>query len=272
MLIRVTGEGGLLLEGPEDFGSFAIEIDVNAGRCARAALSRIARLEGENYAWVRQDGLRAISPRAGDAEWEAGLAKMVSYAASKGWLDPQGAIRAHIVNAEALAAAGRDGREAVDAQAFKQAMRNLAGGVAVVATGQGDARSGLTITAVTSVSVEPPCLLICVNKSSASHDVILANGTFAVSLLGAQHEELAMRFAGAGGVSGLDRFALGEWDCGATGSPILADAICSMDCELLMHQSVGSHGVFIGRVVGTEHRAGSSLVNFQGQLVGLAAN
>ncbi len=272
MLIRVTGDGGLLLEGPEDFGSFAIEIDSGAGQMAGAALARIARVEGENYAWVRQDGLRTIAPRAGDADWEAGLAKMIAYAASKGWLDPEGAIRAHIVNAEALAGAAQDSLAAVDGQAFKQAMRNLAGGVAVVATGQGNDRSGLTVTAVTSVSVEPPCLLICVNKSSASHDLIIANGTFAVNLLGSQHEQLAMRFAGAGGVTGLDRFDLGTWESGPTGSPMLADAICSMDCELLIHQSVGSHGVFIGRVVGTQHRTGSPLVNFQGQLVALAGN
>lgn len=270
MLIKVTDAGGLLLEGSEDFGSFSIEIGENAGRCAGAALARIARMEGEGYAWVRQDGLRAICPRAGEAEWEAGLAKMVGFAASKGWLDPEGAIRAHIVNSEALAGANPDSLAAVDSLSFKQAMRNLAGGVAVVATGHGAAKSGLTVTAVTSVSIEPPCLLICVNKSSASHDVILANGNFAVSLLGSQHEEIAMRFAGAGGVTGIDRFDLGQWDCGPTGSPLLADAICSMDCELLMHQSVGSHGVFIGRVVGTRHFAGAPLVNFQGQLVALA--
>ncbi|MGB3500619.1 MAG: flavin reductase family protein [Mesorhizobium sp.] len=272
MLIRVTSQGRLFLEKSDDFRSFAIEIDADAGHCAGPALARIARLEGDAYAWVSQDGLRALSTRAGDAEWEAGLAGMVKYAASKGWLDPQGAIRAHIVNADALSAAKADGLAGVDVQSFKQAMRNLAGGVAIVATGCGSEKSGLTVTAVTSVSIDPPCLLICVNKSSASHDAILANGTFAVSILGDQHDELARRFAGVDGVTGLARFELGDWESGATGSPILADAICSLDCELLMHQSVGSHGVFIGRVVATNDVAGAPLVNFQGQFVGLTGH
>lgn len=272
MLIKVTDRGDLLLEGAEDFGRFSISIDPGAGALAGAALDRIARLDGTDYAWVSQEGLRTISPFAGVAEWESGLARMAAYAASKGWLDPEGAIRAHIVNAQAMVRESDDTLAAVDADHFKQAMRNLAGGVAIVATGSAGNRTGLTVTAVTSVSTEPPCLLVCVNKSSLSHDAILANGRFSVNLLGTQHEALAMRFAGMCGLSGAARFEGSNWESGRTGSPFLTEAICAMDCEILMHQAVGSHGIFIGRVVGTKHGEGAPLVNFRGRMMALGGN
>ncbi|TKT69727.1 flavin reductase [Aquamicrobium sp. LC103] len=197
---------------------------------------------------------------------------MLDFAATKGWLDPDGAIRAHIENAEALARQGREALPGVNAQCFKDAMRNLAGGVALVTTGEGNRRSGLTVTAVTSVSAEPPCLLVCVNTSSASHDAILANGAFAVSLLGARHEEVALRFAGVGGIKGAERFLGTDWVPGPTRSPMLTDALCAMDCEVLMHQVVGSHGIFIARVVSTRNGAGEPLVNFQGKLRAFCGN
>jgi len=158
-----------------------------------------------------------------------------------------------------------------DAAAFRAAMRNLAGGVAIVTTGQGEARRGLTVTAVTSVSAEPPLLLVCVNASSGSHDALLRQGRFGVNLLGLEQAELALRFAGAGGVQGAARFAGEAWTQAAGGAPLLDSALCAMECRLETHQRAGSHGIFIGRVLATRQRAGEPLLNFQGAFRALAA-
>lgn len=154
----------------------------------------------------------------------------------------------------------------VQATEFRHAMRHLASGVAIVATGVGQLRRGLTVSSVTSVCTDPPCLLVGINTTSETHDQILANGCFGVSLLQEGQEQLARRFAGAGGIAGVDRFESASWDRGLTGAPLLATAICGIECVLQQHQVVGSHGLFIGRIVATQSRGGSPVVNFQGEL------
>ncbi|NYG43610.1 flavin reductase [Bradyrhizobium sp. IAR9] len=152
----------------------------------------------------------------------------------------------------------------VEAAEFRLAMRNLASGVAIVATGTGTARRGLTVSSVTSLCMEPPCLLVGVNASSETHAAILANGCFGISLLGSGQENLALRFAG--GAKGIDRFATSPWVQGVLDVPLLEPAIGVLECVLHHHQMVGTHGLFIGRIVATRGGDGDPLVNFQGAL------
>ncbi|BCH28942.1 hypothetical protein MesoLjLc_08720 [Mesorhizobium sp. L-8-10] len=267
MEIRVTGEGGLLLAGDDDFTSFAVAVEANARCRAADALRPIARLDGESNAWIDPEQLRGLAPRAGHPEWEKGFSAMVAYAERKGWVDANGAIRAHIVEREPVVAQ----MPPVAVDDFKQAMRNLAGGVAIVATGADSGRRGMTVTAVTSVSAEPPCLLVCVNRSAEAHDVIVANGRFSVNLLDVDHKELALRFAGQDGTKGASRFDEGRWGTGALDLPVLEDALCAIECELMASHVVGSHSMFVGSIVGVDSRAGEPLVNFQGRLQTLEA-
>lgn len=161
--------------------------------------------------------------------------------------------------------------QAIDIEQFRLAMRNLAGGVSIVATGSGEDRRGMTVSAVTSVSAEPPCLLVCVNRTAEAHDHIVANGAFSVNLLGFEHKDLAMRFAGVGGVRGVTRFEDGAWSAGSLGLPVLDKALCSMECEIMSSTPVGSHQLFVGRIVTVRNRIGGPLVNFQGQFQTLQA-
>ena len=154
----------------------------------------------------------------------------------------------------------------VEAAEFRQAMRNLASGVAIVATGVGAARRGLTVSSVTSLCMDPPCLLVGINATSETHDAILANGRFGVSLLGSEQQDLALHFAGRDGVKGIERFSTASWDQGMLGVPLLDSAIGAMECVLHHHQVVGTHGLFIGRIVATRGGDGDPLVNFQGAL------
>jgi flavin reductase (DIM6/NTAB) family NADH-FMN oxidoreductase RutF len=155
----------------------------------------------------------------------------------------------------------------IEATEFRDALRNLASGVAIVATGTGEARRGLTASSVTSICGDPPCLLVSVNTKSEAHDSILAHGYFGISLLRTGQEALARHFAGLDGVGGADRFRNAPWSKGVTGAPLLDTAICTTDCVLEQHQIVGSHGLFIGRIVATRQLgAGNPVINFQGEL------
>ncbi|WP_283813507.1 flavin reductase [Bradyrhizobium paxllaeri] len=92
-----------------------------------------------------------------------------------------------------LAIASPDKRNsAIEAIKFRQAVRNLASGVSIVATGTVDGRRGLTVSSITSICMEPPCLLVGIN-SCETNDAILANGTLGVSLLGGSKQDLAPR-------------------------------------------------------------------------------
>ena len=96
---------------------------------------------------------------------------------------------------------------------FRQAMRALAGGVAIVTVGQWPERTGCTATSVESLSVEPPRLLLSINESSSSGKQLQKHPCFGVNILRANHRSLADQFAGRGGLQGEDRYR------GADGPP-----------------------------------------------------
>ena len=159
----------------------------------------------------------------------------------------------------------------VEAAEFRNAMRSLASGVAIVATGKGTGRRGLTVSSVTSLCVDPPCLLVGINTSSETHRAILDSGCFGVNLLGIAQQDLALLFAGQGGVKGVDRFETEAWDQGVLDVPVLRTSICALECVLHQHQVVGTHGLFIGRIVATRDGNGAPLVNFHGEMRSLSA-
>ncbi|MBR1217880.1 flavin reductase [Bradyrhizobium sp. U87765 SZCCT0131] len=132
---------------------------------------------------------------------------------------------------------------------FRSAMRNVPGAVSIVTTGQRPGRHGLTLTAGCSLSTEPSRVLVCVNKSAGAHDTIEQGAAFCWNILAAEHASLAKSFAGQDGSKGDMRFADGLWRELATGSPVLADAICAFDCRVCDSYDAGSHTIFIGEVV-----------------------
>lgn len=138
---------------------------------------------------------------------------------------------------------------------FKQAMRRLAAGVTIVTTRHGQVRGGLTATAVCSLSIEPPQLLVCVNRSAAAHALIAEGENLCVNLLAHKHHSLAARFAGQTGILGADRFDEGRWGQLKTGAPVLEDALASFDCVVSEKVAASTHTIFIGRVVDVHLRA-----------------
>lgn len=134
----------------------------------------------------------------------------------------------------------------VQAEQFKEGMRSLIAGVTIITTGTGDNRRGLTATSVTSLTVEPPTLIACVNRQSSAHSVIHHCGFFAVNLLGVDQVDLAKKFATP--ATAEERFAVGDWEILKTGAPILVGSATSFDCEVHAAHAVSTHTIFIGRV------------------------
>ena len=141
--------------------------------------------------------------------------------------------------------------EADLSNAYRAAMRHLAGAVSILTTGEGADRRGLTASSLTSFAVDPPTLLICVNRNSSARPELLGRGAFAVNVLRPEQQRLAEQFAGVGGLKGEERFAGGRWTTLVTGAPVLEDALASFDCRLDEVIERHSHMIVLGRVVAT---------------------
>lgn len=156
-------------------------------------------------------------------------------------------------------------RTTIRPEEFRASMRQLAGAVTVIATGDAGQRFGLTATAVCSLSDDPPTLLVCVNRSASAHDLIQKNRTFTVNLLAGDQEKVAARFAGRAGLKGEARFEGAAWGRLATGAPVLDNALAVFDCEITQEHVFASHTIFIGRVVASAARgAADPLIYLRG--------
>lgn len=134
------------------------------------------------------------------------------------------------------------------ALAYRSGMRKLAGAVSVLTVGQGDSRTGLTATSVTSLSAEPPVLIICVNRDASARAELTRTRAFGINVLRAGQEAIADRFAGRNGEKGPARYAGATWTSLATGAPILAEALVAFDCVLEEAIERHSHTIVLGRV------------------------
>ncbi|MBR0873181.1 flavin reductase family protein [Bradyrhizobium tropiciagri] len=138
---------------------------------------------------------------------------------------------------------------AISADEFRGAMRHLAGGVSVITAGRGRDISGMTVTSVASLSVDPPSLIVSINRAASSWPLIARHGVFGVNILTADQLDIAKRFTGKGGLKGAERFAGAEWTTRASGVPLLAGALAALDCEVEEIIERHSHAIVIGRVL-----------------------
>ncbi|MFO7634314.1 MAG: flavin reductase family protein [Caldilinea sp.] len=145
----------------------------------------------------------------------------------------------------------------IQVQLFKEALAHWASGVTVVTTRVDGKPVGITASSLTSVSLDPPQILICVSRKLFTHQAIEQSGVFAVNILGTDHLEWGMRFAGM--IPELsDRFAGMELQQGVTGAPILPDVLAWIDCRLRHAYDGGDHTIFVGEVMAagaTEERS-----------------
>lgn len=149
----------------------------------------------------------------------------------------------------------------IEAADFRNAMSFLTSAVSVVTTADMSERYGFTASAVCSVTDTPPTLLVCMNKSSSSHAHFVKNKILCVNVLAAHHQHLSQAFSSK--KTAEERFQQATWTELETGAPVLEDALVSFDCELDQIQEVGTHTIFMCRIVAIQQNSHEqSLVYF----------
>lgn len=144
----------------------------------------------------------------------------------------------------------------------RDGMRHFAAAVTVITTCLGTQRAGLTATAVTSVTADPPRLVVFVQKTVGAHPLLLESGALCVNLLRADQQDVAEVFAGMReGVHGEDRFGVGQWSRLQTGAPALDGALCNFDCRIVRLYEESSHHALLCEVLAVrEGPAGDALL------------
>jgi flavin reductase (DIM6/NTAB) family NADH-FMN oxidoreductase RutF len=152
-----------------------------------------------------------------------------------------------------------------EAAEFPEALRRLPRGVSVITFGEAGKRFGLTATSVSSLSRDPPTILVSVDRSSAISQEFLASSAFGISVLAADHNALADRFLEGARIADWERRHVGLWVAPASGVPLLAEAVAAFDCELDDIMECHGYAIVVGRVRGVRAPGKSSaLVYWRG--------
>ena len=150
----------------------------------------------------------------------------------------------------------------IDQNAFKEALRGWASGVTVVTSRAGEKIHGMTVSAFSSVSADPPLVLVCANRSSTTHGIIEEGGVFAVNILAEHQQEVSNVFASSKYEdSRLERVG---WTEGATGAPIIDEALASLECRVRSAHHEGSHTIYIGHVESVHASDADPLLYYKG--------
>jgi flavin reductase (DIM6/NTAB) family NADH-FMN oxidoreductase RutF len=151
----------------------------------------------------------------------------------------------------------------IDGSEFRRVMGHFATGVTVVTSRMPDGTPcGLTVNAFSSVSLDPPLVLVCVERTADSHDCIRDTGRFAVNVLGDRGGESLSRRFSAWEVA--DKFRGVAYREERTGAPILDDALAWLDCRV--HETLvgGDHTIFLGEVIAADAQEGTPLLYYRG--------
>jgi flavin reductase (DIM6/NTAB) family NADH-FMN oxidoreductase RutF len=155
----------------------------------------------------------------------------------------------------------------IAADDFRRVLGHFATGVTVLTTCDADARpTGLTASAFSSVSLDPPLVLICVDHKSQSYPALKDRRCFAVNVLSADQQAVSRRFAS----TRLDKFDEVPHTISDLGLPLIQGAIAQLECTTVSVHVEGDHTIFVGRVERARADAGEPLLYFRGQYDRLA--
>ncbi|KUO94589.1 flavin reductase family protein [Ferroacidibacillus organovorans] len=156
---------------------------------------------------------------------------------------------------------------AIDAQTFRASLGRFASGVTVVTTAFGEGQAGLTVSAFSSVSLDPPLILVCIDKRSSAIERIDGSQAFAVHVLSESQVDLSNRFASRS----EDKFAGVSVARSALGNPRLEDTLVFLDCRVSQKVDAGDHFIYIGQIEEAEiQEEKQPLVYFSGGYRSLA--
>jgi flavin reductase (DIM6/NTAB) family NADH-FMN oxidoreductase RutF len=155
----------------------------------------------------------------------------------------------------------------ISADEFRRTLSHFASGVTTITTLDADGKpTGLTASAFTSVSLEPPLILVCVDHKSQSYPSIRERGRFAVNVLGLDQEAISKRFAS----TRPDKFEGVPYRLGEVGVPLVEGALAQLECVTVSAHVAGDHTIFVGRVEQAHVGAGEPLIYFRGRYDRLA--
>ncbi|MFE5325418.1 flavin reductase family protein [Embleya sp. NPDC056575] len=143
----------------------------------------------------------------------------------------------------------------VDPTTMRRAMGTFATGVAVISTEEDGRPHGMTVNSLTSVSLEPPLLLVCFNHGARSADAVAASGRFVVNILSDRQQDIALRFARRG----EDHFAGLAPEYGTHRVPVVPNALAHLECDVERMIDAGDHVIVLGAVIDTCVRPGDAL-------------
>ena len=150
---------------------------------------------------------------------------------------------------------------AFDSALQRQIMGRFATGVTVVTTAAGDEVSGMTANAVMSLSLDPPLVVVSVDRQATMHGLLQRGQCFAINILRREQEDLSNRFAQRGPKDFSDL----ETKTAESGAPILTAALAYVDCRLVEIAAAGDHDMFIGECLAGEAGDGAPLIFFRGR-------
>lgn len=154
-----------------------------------------------------------------------------------------------------------------DSEAFRGAIGRFVTGVTVVTCDRDGRHFGTTASAVSSVSLSPPTVLVCMDRGSDTRAAVLDAGVFALNILHEGQEEIALRFARKGDA----KFDGVEVEKGESGAPLIPGALAQIECEVIQTVEEATHTVFLARVLHLGGTPGRPLAHFGGQFVRLGA-
>ena len=150
---------------------------------------------------------------------------------------------------------------------FRSAMSRFASGVTVVTTKAEDDRlAGITVSAFSSVSLEPPLILVCIDTRASLHALLKEGAQFAVNILNAEQELISRRFASRD----EDRFSGTGYTIGENGAPLLTGALATIECRVVQSYPGGDHSIVVGEVEHATVAEGKPLAYFRGGYAQLA--
>lgn len=151
----------------------------------------------------------------------------------------------------------------VPASEFRNALSKLATTVSVITTDGPAGAAGVTCSAVCALSDEPAMVLVCIHGKSATNAAIKANRVLCVNSLQAEQKDLSQAFAGIGSIPMPQRFKLSDWDTAVTGAPRCKHALVTLDCEVADVRDVGTHSIFVARVLVAAESSGGDPLLYQ---------
>lgn len=136
----------------------------------------------------------------------------------------------------------------IESDVFRRVMGHFVTGVTVVTALDGDQPFGITVNALSSVSLQPPLVMVALDRRRFLTPIVRAAGRYAVNVLAEDQQALSDCFAGAPVTPGRESFCGAPWHPGRLGLPLLDGAIATLECTVVQTFSAGDHDLFIGRV------------------------